>query len=66
MHGGTEDTVNALVAGLRKGGWTKPELAAPNAHSKGVLPPNASVAALLLAIKAGPGLTGTVDGRRLP
>jgi TolB-like protein len=25
MHGGTEDTVNALVAGLRKAGWTKPD-----------------------------------------
>jgi hypothetical protein len=24
MHGGTEDTVNALLAGLRKAGWTKP------------------------------------------
>ena len=25
MHGGTEDTVNALVAGLRKAGWTEPD-----------------------------------------
>jgi tetratricopeptide (TPR) repeat protein len=27
MHGGTEETVNALVAGLRKAGWTAPDSA---------------------------------------
>jgi tetratricopeptide (TPR) repeat protein len=25
MHGGTEDTVNALMAGLRKAGWSQPD-----------------------------------------
>jgi hypothetical protein len=25
MHSGTEDTVNALMAGLRKAGWSQPD-----------------------------------------